>query len=140
MEREVPIQKLHLSETQRKIGRNPRSTPYASSRQTLPFNIQALPVEIRLTIFREYVLAASKETANNTTTALVKALRPCPVLYNEILEVFYSFNYCAVSLRNRRKALLMPRNVLKKPSLLRVWYGYVHIPPCLNRFYLSYGK
>jgi len=126
MERQTSIQKLFLSETQKNVSRNPRSTSYGSSRPIFempPFNIQGLPAEIRLLVFQEYILACSEETPNSRTPPLVKALRPSPVLYNEALEAFYLLTYCIVSLRNRKQVFPMDPRIFKRASLLRVWYG-----------------
>jgi hypothetical protein len=128
MERGVPIKSLLLSEEQKLMSGDSKTRPYHSATcpptfEIPPFNIQGLPAEIRLLIFREYILAASEDTPNSRTPPLVKALRPSPVLYNEALEAFYLSTYCVVSLRNRKQVFPMHHRIFKRVSLLRIWYG-----------------
>jgi hypothetical protein len=89
------------------------------SQNSSKFNIRGLPSELRAIIFRQDLLEWTKD---NLTPNLVKALRPEPMLYQEVLELFYSHRICLISEKNYREVLSMPQ-VLKKVLSVGLYYG-----------------
>ena len=141
----IPIKRLILSDEQKTLGGRSQSTLYRSGPslpifEIPPFNLQGLPPELRVFIFRECILAASDEACNGKTPSIVKALRSVPHLYREILDIFYSLNVCVLSYRNRVKASYMPGFALKKAISLRIGYGYAQTSWYVRCFGLWYGK
>jgi hypothetical protein len=71
---------------QRRSRLAPKSLRYNRT-SSKNFNIQRLPPEIRVIIFREYMIH-SDEAYDGKTPLLVKALRVVPQLYQEALEAW----------------------------------------------------
>jgi hypothetical protein len=88
------------------------------------FEIERLPPEIRILIFREYMVE-SGEAFDGRTPLLVKALRSAPQMYEEALEAWYYIHTCVISTNNRHEVGSMPSAVLRRAQSLRVFYGYV---------------
>lgn len=82
------------------------------------FDINDLPVEIRILIFRQYLV---QWEPSRFTPPLIKALRPDPQLYHEALDIYYSLKLCSTP-RTGERAKAISRSVLRRACSLRVWY------------------
>lgn len=110
MDGTVPTNRLILSDEQKALGGRSRRTPYQSGSspptfEIPPFNLGSLPAEVRMLIFELCISNVAKELSDGKTLAIVKALRPVPHLYSEILELFYASNVCVLSHRTDSRLL-----------------------------------
>ena len=102
-----------------------------------PFRLADLPPEIRILIFKEYLLwrihhdikiwkKFSKAVPSNTP-GLIKALRANPTLYSEVLDVYFDLSTLSISKNNQNRVKYLPRPVAERALSLELWYGYVHV-------------
>lgn len=90
-----------------------------SSRQE-EFRIKALPAELRILIFQNYLLPRGCDCIE--ASALVRALRPDSEMYAEVLEVFFAVRNFRVSKGNRKSIMTTSREVLGRITTLEVAY------------------
>ena len=91
---------------------------------TPPKSFHTFPTELRIVIFREYLLHyLLQENLEKFTPPLIKALRPEPQLYHEALEIFYSLKLCSISPHNEAQIVRLPRSVLGRLTFVKLWYG-----------------
>jgi hypothetical protein len=91
-----------------------------SSRKSSKFNICGPPSELRAITFRQDLL---EWTGDNLTPNLIKALRPEPMLYQEVLDIFYSHRIYPISERNYGEVSSIPQAVLKRVLSVDLCYG-----------------
>jgi hypothetical protein len=85
------------------------------------FDLRALPVEIRLLIFR-YCL--DHVWQQDSMPPLIVALRGDSQLYHEALEVFYANNTLAVSPETEKRVASMSLTAMRTVERATVFYGY----------------
>jgi hypothetical protein len=85
------------------------------------FDLRALPVEIRVLIFR-YCLDLVWQ--DESMPALIAALRGDRQLYHEALEVFYANNILAVSPDTEKRVASMSLAAMRTIERATVFYGY----------------
>lgn len=98
-------------------SRDPQHTTTLTS-----FNLRALPIEIRLLIYRECI----KGSADGRTPTLIRALRSEFELYQEALQVFYSTKQCSIRPPTTSQSQIkISPFAMRKVVSLRVWYWLV---------------
>jgi hypothetical protein len=85
------------------------------------FNLRALPVEIRVLIFR---CCPILEWHQDLMPALIVALRGDSQLYHEALEVFYASNILFVSPSTEKNVGSMSVKAMRTVQNATVHYGY----------------
>lgn len=84
------------------------------------FRIKSLPAELRILIFRHYLLPQECDCIE--AAALVRALRPDSEMYAEVLEVFFTVRNFRVSKGNRKSILTAGQEVLRRITTLEIEY------------------